>query len=84
MPRIGLYSFVYANADERTGDTRLVDHDRGKLARQLDNNSLWVLEFVDPVTWAPAGDAAGSGGEVLIDGGAALLFDDAGDLVYEG
>jgi len=30
----------------------------GKLARQLDDNSLWMLTGVDPVTWQQVGTGA--------------------------
>jgi len=61
---IGLNNHVihfkdYANAAARTGDTELVTIDIGKVARQLDNNSFWILLTTAP-TWlqmATSGDA---------------------------
>jgi hypothetical protein len=45
------YNWEYADAAARTGATGLVTGDVGKLARQLDENSLWLLTNHSPVTW---------------------------------
>lgn len=49
--RHGPYSFEYANAAARLGAVGLTAADVGKAARQLDNQSSWVLANHDPVTW---------------------------------
>ena len=46
-----LQAFEYADASARTGATGLVATDVGKVARQLDDNSFWVLVNHSPVTW---------------------------------
>ncbi len=46
-----LHNWEYANATARTGATGLVATDVGKAAKQLDNDSLWVLTNHSPVTW---------------------------------
>src|SRR3989304_6314094 len=45
------YNWTYADAAARTGATGFVTADVGKLARQLDNNSLWMLTATTP-TWS--------------------------------
>jgi hypothetical protein len=42
------YSFEYADATTRESATGLIDKDVGKFARQLDDNSLWMLIQYDP------------------------------------
>lgn len=46
------YSFEYATAAARLAATGFVAQDNGKLARQLDDNSLWMLVDAINVTWA--------------------------------
>lgn len=55
------YQWTYADATARTGATGFVSSDLGKLARQLDDNSLWQLTATTP-TWKSVD--AGSGGGV--------------------
>lgn len=43
-------AYEYANASARTGATGFVSTDIGKFARQLDDNSVWMLTAVTP-TW---------------------------------
>jgi hypothetical protein len=50
------YAFVYNNASERTSATGFLSSDVGKLARQLDDNSLWMLTAVTPA-WVGVGGA---------------------------
>lgn len=45
------YNWAYADAAARTGATGFVAGDVGKLARQTDDNSLWMLTDDSPVTW---------------------------------
>lgn len=44
------YNWTYADAAARTGATGFVAADVGKFARQLDDNSIWMLTAVTP-TW---------------------------------
>ncbi len=48
------YQWTYADAAARTSATGFVATDVGKLARQLDNNSLWMLTATTP-TWVALG-----------------------------
>ena len=52
------HAFEYANAAARTSASGFVGSDVGKMARQLDNNSLWLLATTAP-TWTGAGLADG-------------------------
>jgi len=45
------HSYEYANAGARTGASGFVSADIGKIARQTDDNSFWVLQATTP-TWA--------------------------------
>jgi len=45
------YAFEYADEATRLASTGFVLADRGKWARQLDNNSLWVLSDWETPTW---------------------------------
>jgi hypothetical protein len=51
--RHGPFSFEYADAAARLGAVGLTAADVGKGARQLDNQSCWVLANHAPVTWEP-------------------------------
>ena len=51
-------SFEYANATARNGATGLTADDVRKFARQLDDNSIWMLTDEDPVTWVEVGSGA--------------------------
>lgn len=53
------YAFTYADAAARTSDTSRTSVDIGKFARQLDDNSIWMLVSIAP-TWATVGSASGS------------------------
>ena len=56
------YSFLYADATARGAASGLVAGDIGKLARQLDDNSLWMLTAVTPsITWQAVGGGALTG-----------------------
>ena len=63
------YNWSYANAAARTGATGFVAGDVGTLARQTDDNSLWMLTATTP-TWVQVG---GSGASITAkDEGATL------------
>lgn len=49
------HNWEYADATARTGATGFVSGDVGKIARQLDDNSLWMLTDDSPVTWQGVG-----------------------------
>ena len=51
------FAFEYADATARAAATGFVPADVGKLARQLDNNTLWMLTDDSPVTWIGLGSA---------------------------
>lgn len=55
------YAFEYADASARTSATGLVASDVGKFARQLDDNSIWILTDESPVTWSQVGGVGISG-----------------------
>jgi len=67
------YNWEYANAAARTGAAGLTAEDVGKIARQLDDNSLWMLINHSPVTWVQQG--AGSGTPILADGSVPFVGD---------
>jgi len=48
------YNWTYADAAARTGATGMVSADVGKFARQLDDNSIWMLTATTP-TWIAVG-----------------------------
>jgi hypothetical protein len=53
------FSYEYADAAARTGASGFVSGDIGKFARQLDDNSMWMLTAVTP-TWKRV-DGTGTG-----------------------
>lgn len=48
------YNYSYADAAARLAATGFVAGDVGKLARQVDNNTLWMLTDDSPILWIPA------------------------------
>ena len=52
-----VYVWTYANAAARTGAAGFVIEDIGKIARQLDDDTLWMLIAAAP-TWVQVGKAA--------------------------
>lgn len=48
------YNWSYANAAARTGASGFIAADVGKFARQLDDNTIWLLTATTP-TWAQVG-----------------------------
>lgn len=54
------YSFEYADATARGAATGFLPAHVGMFARQLDDNSIWMLTDDSPVTWVPVGSPGGS------------------------
>lgn len=50
------YQWTYADAAARTGATGFVSSDIGRFARQLDDNSIWMLTATTP-TWIQIGSS---------------------------
>lgn len=59
------YSWMYDDETEREAATGFVSADVGKLARQLDDNSLWMLIDDSPETWIAVGGAGGGAGSLV-------------------
>lgn len=57
--RHAAHNWEYANAAARTAATDFTSGDVGKLARQLDDNTLWMLTATTP-TWVAIGSGASS------------------------
>lgn len=55
------YNFSYADESARTGATGFASGDVGKFARQLDNDSVWMLTAYSPAEWM----LIGGGGEIV-------------------
>ena len=51
------YAFQYADTNSRLNATGLLATDIGKLARQLNDDSLWLLSNNNPVIWTPVSGA---------------------------
>ncbi|MDD2967668.1 MAG: hypothetical protein PHN64_09390 [Desulfovibrionaceae bacterium] len=49
------YAYVYADSAAREAATNVSAADVGKLFRQLDDNSLWMLVGVSPLAWKEVG-----------------------------
>ena len=69
------YDFEYADTAARTGASGLLPEDEGKLARQLDDDSIWELTNDSPVTWEPIGGGSASSPFVLASARNALATD---------
>src|SRR5690349_12746498 len=52
------YRWTYADAAARTADTSVTADDLGKWARQLDDDTIWMLTATTP-TWVQVGGAGG-------------------------
>ena len=55
-----IHAFTYANAAARTGATGFVAGDIGKVAKQSDNNTYWILTATTP-TWVDITSTGGGG-----------------------
>jgi hypothetical protein len=68
------HNWEYADETAREAATGFTADDVGKLARQLDDNSLWMLTDDSPATWQEVGGGGTpSGGDTYVqfnDGGA--------------
>lgn len=51
-----VYAFEYADASARNNATGLTSADIGKVARQVDNGSFWILQDDSPLTWKQLGE----------------------------
>jgi len=60
------YSWTYADQTDREAATGLVPGDVGKLSRQLDDNTLWMLTDDSPVTWVAVGGGGGGGAGSIV------------------
>lgn len=49
------YNWSYADATARLAATGFIAADVGKLARQLSDNTLWMLTDESPIVWAQVG-----------------------------
>lgn len=56
------YSFSYASSTERNAATNLTIADIGKFARQLNDNTLYMLVNNSPTTWTSIGSGVAGGG----------------------
>lgn len=72
------YQWSYADATARLAATGFVIADVGKLARQLDDNSLWMLTDDSPETWIAIASAGAAVTSVNTQTGAVVL--DADDI----
>jgi hypothetical protein len=57
-----IHNWEYADASARTGASGFVSDDVGKIAKQLDDNTLWQLTAITPV-WKQVDGASGGSGE---------------------
>lgn len=62
------YFKTYPTSTERLADSSLLEEDEGKLARQLSDDTLWMLIDYSVPTWKAVG-SGGGGGDYNIDGG---------------
>ena len=53
------YNWTYNTEAARVADSGFVSADEGKLARQLDNNSLWLLANATTAEWVAVGSSGG-------------------------
>ena len=62
------YNFEYANEAARVAAIGFVAADIGKIARQLDDNSLWMLTSEAPAAWVAIGKNSLAATDVTYDG----------------
>jgi len=55
-----IQSYEYADQAERLAASGFVAGDVGKVARQIDNNTWWLLVSITPITWTEIGVPSGS------------------------
>jgi hypothetical protein len=58
------YAWEYATQGTRESASGFTPDQVGKLARQLSDNSLWMLTGHNPIAWVAVGSALGGGGGV--------------------
>lgn len=56
-----IYALSYANSSARTSATGLTSADVGKVARQTDDESFWLLTDDSPLTWVRIDNVSGAG-----------------------
>lgn len=61
------YTYTYADATARAAATGFIPADVGKFARQLDDNSIWMLIDDTPETWVRVSDTGIVGAEAFTD-----------------
>lgn len=69
-------NWQYADATARTSATGFAADDVGKIARQLDDDSFWLLTNNSPITWKQITDPANIGGGAGVYGNA---FEESSD-----
>lgn len=78
--RHAIHNWEYADATARLAATGFIASDVGKLARQTDENSLWLLIDDSPVTWSFVGTRDSLIGYVIDGGGSAITTGVKGDM----
>ena len=53
------YNWTYNTDVARLADSGFVQADEGKLARQMDDNTLWMLTKYSPIDWVAVGSGGG-------------------------
>jgi len=76
------HAYEYANAAARTGASGFVAADIGKVARQTDNETFWILTAVTP-TWTEATSASGVSGPGSSTDNAIVRFDGTGGYTVQ-
>lgn len=76
--RHGPRNWEYADATARLAATGFIATDVGKDARQLSDNTIWVLTDESPVTWVQIGGPPGIGGSTGATDNRALRADGTG------
>lgn len=60
------YAFEYETEGQRVTATGFTSEDLGKFARQLSDNSIWMLVSTAPV-WVAVGGSGGGGGQTPVN-----------------
>jgi hypothetical protein len=60
-----IHSWEYADAATRTSASGFISGDIGRVARQLDDGSFWVLMGISPTSWMKVGWATTKSGKAL-------------------